>query len=469
MGKTRMSRATVLTGAVALAISMVFSAASSRAETLAEAFAAAYETNPDLIAARAALRARDETVNQARAGMRPNVSAILDYGLAATDDSARGSDRNDPFGAELQASQTLYDGGQTSNAVRGRIADVSAERARLTSLEQQVMLAVATAYLDVQRDAEFVRLATNNVRVIAEQLRATQDRFEVGEVTRTDVSQAEARLAEADANLSSQQGQLEQSRQRYRQIVGTEPQSLVLPRTPPVTPSSLEDAVTMAMENHPDAIAARFDEVSATRDIRTAIGGLLPNVSLNASVGYNEDGLLGSRDLDQTQATVGVRAVVPLYQGGAQYSRVRQAQAGASAARAQITSEARRLRQEVEGAWSQLQVARATIRAGRQRVEAARLAFEGVREEALVGSRTTLDVLDAEQEVLNASTSLVSSVRDEYVAAYNLLAAVGALTAAQQGLTVAAYDPDVNYVENNDRAFGFPRTEDTQWEEFWRP
>jgi outer membrane protein len=468
MGKTRMSRTTVLTGAVALAIAMVFSAASSRAETLAEAFAAAYETNPDLIAARAALRARDETVNQARAGMRPNVSAVLDYGLAATDDSLLGSDNNDPFAAELQASQSLYDGGVTANSVRGRIADVSAERARLTSLEQRVMLAVATAYLDVRRDEEFVRLAENNVRVIAEQLRATQDRFEVGEVTRTDVSQAEARLAEADANLSSQVGQLQQSRQRYRQIVGTEPQSLVLPPSPPATPSLLEDAVQTAMENHPDVIAARFDEVSASRDIRAAIGGLLPNVSLNASVGYNEDGLLGS-DRDQTQATVGVRAVVPFYQGGAEYSRVRQAQASASAARAQITSEARRLRQEVEAAWTQLQVARSTIVAGRQRVQASQLAFDGVREEALVGSRTTLDVLDAEQELLNARTSLVSSVRDEYVAAYNLLAAVGVLTAAQQGLTVAAYDPEVNYVENNDRAFGFPRTEDTQWEEFWRP
>lgn len=464
-----MSRCCARLGALAVALSAVFSAPSLRAETLAEAFASAYETNPDLISARAALRARDETVNQARAGYRPTVSAILDYGLSATDDSLLGNDQNDPFSAELQASQTLYDGGVTSNSVRGRIADVSAERARLLSLEQQILFAAVTAYLDVRRDQEFVTLAQNNLRVIGEQLRASQDRFEVGEVTRTDVSQAEARLAESQANLSSVIGQLERSKQTYREVIGSEPQSIELPPRPPQVPASLDEALKTALDNHPDVIAARYTEVSASRDVRAAIGGLLPRVALNASVGYNEDGLLSNADRDQTAATVGLRATIPLYQGGAQYSRVRQSQAIASSARADITSVARQIRRQVEGAWTELQVARSNIVAGRQRVQAAQLAFEGVREEAIVGSRTTLDVLDAEQELLNARTSLVSSVRDEYVAAYGLLASIGALTAAQQGLTVAAYDPDENYELNNDRLFGYPQTDDTAWEEFWRP
>jgi outer membrane protein len=456
-------------GALALAVAAVLASPAAKAETLAEAFAAAYETNPQLIAARAGLRAVDERVNQARAGFRPRVDAVVDYGLSSTNDSVLGADDDDPFSAELQASQPLYDGGITANAVRGRIADVSAERARLTSLEQRVFTDVVTAYLDVRRDEEFVTLAQNNVRVIAEQLRATEDRFEVGEVTRTDVSQAAARLAEAEANLSSVRGQLEQSRQAYREVVGTEPQRLDRLPPFPALPDSLDDAIRMAMENHPEAIAARFSEESASRDVRAAIGGLLPQVSLNAGVGYNEQGLFGDNERDQSSASVGVRATIPLYQGGAQYSRVREAQALASAARADITSAARVLRRNVEAAWTTLEVARATIRSGRQQVEAAQLAFEGVREEAIVGSRTTLDVLDAEQELLNARTNLVSSIRDEYLAAYQVLAAVGSLTAAQQGLTVAAYDPDVNYAENNDRLFGYPASQDTVWEELWRP
>ncbi|MFN3614784.1 MAG: TolC family outer membrane protein [Rubrimonas sp.] len=458
-------------GAVVLIFSVfALSGEALRADTLAEAFAAAYETNPQLISARAGLRATDEAVNQARAGFRPSVAATFDYGLAAVDDSRTGSDRNDPFSASIDASQALYDGGRTINSVRGRIADVSAARARLIALEQAVMLDVVTAYEDVRRDQEFVALARNNVRVISEQLRASEDRFAVGEVTRTDVSQAAARLAEAQANLAAQEGQLERSRQNYRLVVGTEPGTLTAPPPMPQLPATLDEAILAAMDQHPLVLARRFDEQSAARDIRTEIGTLLPRVSLNASVGYNEDGLFGSRDQDRTVGSIGVRAVIPIYEsGGANYSRVRAAQAIASRARADITQEARDRRAEVEAAWTGLRVARASIRAGREQVEAARLAFEGVREEAIVGSRTTLDVLDAEQELLNARSRLVSSVRDEYVAGYTLMAAIGALTAAQLGLTVEGYDPEVNYVENNARWTGFERTEDTQWEEFWRP
>lgn len=464
-----MSRTFTMAAALAVAVSLAFAHAPARADTLAEALAAAYETNPQLIAARAGLRATDEQVNQARAGMRPRVSGTIGYDLEATDGSRLGADRSDPFSAGVEASQSLYDGGQTFNAVRGRIADVSAARARLAGAEQDVLLAAVQAYVDVLRDEEFVDLARNNVRVIAEQLRASEDRFEVGEVTRTDVSQARARLAEANANLASFSGQLERSRQIYREVIGTEPQTLAsVPPLPPL-PVSQEEAVAVALENHPEVIAARFEEISAARDVRAQIGGLLPSVSLRSSVGYNDSGIFANRDSDQTSASIGVQATIPFYQGGAQYSRVRQAQALASEARATITTAARNRRRATEAAWSDLLVARATIRAGREQVEAAQLAFEGVREEAIVGSRTTLDVLDAEQELLNARTQLVASIRDEYVAGYNLLAAVGALTAADRGLTVAAYDPEINYDDVNDRSFGFEPTDDTVWEEFWRP
>ncbi len=464
-----MKRSRLMGGAAVAALVFGFSYAAARADTLAEALASAYETNPNLISARAALRATDERVNHARAGLRPDVRATFDYRSQYNGGSAGGGTNNDPYGASLDVSQPLYDGGQTQNSVRGRIADVSAARARLSSLEQRVLLETVTAYVDVLRDQEFVRLAENNVRVITEQLRASQDRFEVGEVTRTDVSQAEARLAESRTNLSASRGQLERSRQNYRLVVGAEPQNLARQPPLPPLPGSLDEAVTAALENHPELIAARFDEASAARDVKAEIGGLLPRISLEASVGYNDTGLFSSDTIDQSNAQVGVRAVIPLYQSGAQYSRVRQAQALASQARADITVEARQRRQLAEAAWTELEVARATIVSTREQVDASQLAFEGVREEALVGSRTTLDVLDAEQELLDARVRVVDSLRNEYVAAYGLLAAIGALTAADQGLTVVAYDPEVNYAENNARLFGFPQTQDTEWEELWRP
>ncbi len=466
----RNSDASARTLALAAALALAASGG-ARADTLAEAFASAYETNPELLSARASLSAVDERVNQARAGYRPEVSASVRYGADYNNLRIRGSDdAQDPFTASIDAAQTLYDGGQTSNSVRGRIADVSATRAQINALEQDVLLRTVTAYVDVLRDEEFVRLARNNVRVITEQLRASRDRFEVGEVTRTDVSQAEAALAEANANLADVIGNLERSRQDYRQVVGAEPINL-MPQPPlPPLPQTVDEAVTIALANHPDVIAARFTEESRVRDVRTQIGGLLPQVALEASVGYGDSAIFAnSATSDQTDASIGVRATIPLYQGGAQYSRIREAQARASQARADISVQARARRQLVEAAWSELAVARASIVAGRERVRAAQLAFEGVREEAIVGSRTTLDVLDAEQETLDARTSLVDAQRNEYVAGYTLVAAVGALTAAEQGLTVVAYDPDVRYDLNNDRLFGYEQTEDTVWEEIWRP
>ena len=468
-GRTARPRAarTGMTRALA-AILMALSANAARANTLSDALASAYETNPQLLSARAQLRANDEAVTQARGGLRPDVRASIEYGADWNSARQTTSENDDPISATLSASQPLYDGGQTVNNVRGRIADVSASRARLTALEQQVLFDAITAYADVLRDIEVVQLARNNVRVITEQLRATQDRFSVGEVTRTDVSQAEARLAEANSNLARSIGDLEASRQNYREVVGSEPQSLApLPPLPPL-PGTLDDAVTTALASHPEIIAARYDEISAARDVSAAIGGLLPDVTLEASTGYN-DTIFSDDRTTSTTARVGVRATIPLYQRGVQYSRVRQNQALASAARADITTEARDRRRVAELAWSELQVARARIAAQREGVRAAQLAFEGVREESIVGSRTTLDVLDAEQELLNARTDLVTAVRDEFVAAYALLQAIGTLTAAGQDLTVTAYDPDVNYALNNDRVFGYPRNDDTNWEQPWRP
>ena len=452
----------------ALIAVLMLGAGVAAADTLEEAFASAYATNPSLISARASLRAVDEGVPQARSGMLPNVSAT------ATATANRSSINGTPAGADFEtgsvgvnASQVIYDGGRTYNAVEGAIANVNAARSRLTNTEQDVLLQVVTSYMNVRRDQQFVALAQNNIRLINEQLRAAQDRFEVGEVTRTDVSQAEARLAQALSDLAAREGALARSIQSYRRVVGAYPGPLDQPPPLPVLPQTLQEAVQMAMDNHPAISAARFDEESSRSDIAVAQGALLPRVTITGSVTYSEGGAQISNG--QTNASLQAQVVVPIYQGGAAYAGVRQAQAAQAASMADIHVATRQIREAVENAWSDLSVARTAIRAGRQQVKAAQLAFEGVREEAKLGARTTIDVLDAEQDLLNARSDLVASLRDEYVAGYNLISSVGMLTVTAQGVPVDVYNPGENYGLVNDKLFGFERDDLTEWERPYRP
>lgn len=433
------------------------------AQTLGEAFATAYSTNPNLIAARAGVRAVDESVPIARSGMLPDVSATASVGVTRTtvNGPVPGSS-TEPRSIGVNASQVLFDGGRTFNSIDSAVSDVDAARARLSDTEQSVLLQVVTAYMNVIRDQEFVKLGRNNVRLITEQLRAARDRFEVGEVTRTDVSQAEARLAQAQASLAVQEGALARSYQAYGNVVGAPPGDLAPPPPLPPLPPTLADAVEEALDNNPSLRAERFDEEAARSDIATAQGALLPTVTVTGSVAYSED---QSANLSSgvTSAQIQLNATVPLYQGGAAYAGIRQAQALQSQQMTEIHVAARNVREATENAWTDLQTARIAIRAGRQQVAAAQLAFEGVREEAKLGARTTLDVLDAEQELLGARSDLVSAERDEYVAAFAVLNALGRLTVAGLGVDVAPYDPNENYERNNDRLFGFERDELTEW------
>lgn len=454
--------------AAPFAMAALFGAAPADAENLAGAIAKAYETNPSLISARAALRAQDESVPQARAGMRPTVTGSAS--VSQTFSSTEGAQRQDqPLNLGVRATQTLFDGGRTFHAVEGAEKDVAADRARLIDTEQSVILAVITAYSNVRRDVQFVRLAEANVRLIAEQLRAAQDRFEVGEVTRTDVSQAEARLAQSRSNLAANEGALARSRQAYRRVVGEIPDAL--DPTPPLpdVPATLDIAIQNAMDAHPLIVAARFDEDSARSGVKTALSGFLPTVTLDGQVNLanQENGL---RDSQATfSSSVALNATIPLYQAGAQSSRVRQAQAFANQRRADLSVTTRGIYEAVENAFSDLDVARIAIRATRQQVSAASLAYDGVKEEAKVGARTTLDVLDAEQELLNARSDLISALRDEYVAAFTLLSAMGMLTVSDLGLDVNQYDPTLNYDAVNDRYYGYDSDENTVWESDFRP
>lgn len=456
------------TGIIAAAVATLMVNAAS-AETLEQAFATAYSTNPELVAARAGVRATDEGVPQARAGMLPDVRATASVGVNQR--NVNGPIENtttEPRSVGVDATQVLYDGGRTFNSIDSAISAVDAARARLVATEQGVLLDVVTAYMDVLRDQQFVALAKNNVRVITEQLRAAEDRFAVGEVTRTDVSQARARLAESKAALAVREGSLAQSYQAYGRVVGAPPGELAPPPPLPELPPTLADAVQEARENHPAIIAARYDEQQAESDIATAQGVLLPTVSVTGSLSYGDDLSPGVRK-GITDGQIQLQASIPLYQGGAAYSGVRRAQAIQSQAMSQIHDTSRAVQQGVENAWTELNTARYTIIAAREQVEANKLAFDGVTEEAKLGSRTTLDVLDAEQELLNARTNVVSSERDQFVASYGVLAALGRLTVAGMGVDVQPYDPSINYDDVNDRLFGFKQDELTEWKAPLRP
>lgn len=448
-----------------LALAVAFAAPPAGADTLAEAFASAYATNPTLDAVRAQVRQADELVSAARAGYRPDVQGQLTLQLDRTDRENAAASTSTPRTAAVQATQTLYDGGRTRNQIDSAISGVSQGRAGLASAEQTVLLNVVTTFMNVRRDQQFVSLAKSNVRLIREQLRAAEDRFAVGEVTRTDVSQARARLAEARSVLAAQEGQLVRSRQAYRRVVGNPPGALAEPPPLPVLPVTLEDAIAIAMSNHPDIAAAQFAEESARSDVKAAISNLLPQVTLQGTVTVDQGRQVG----DATSGTIQLQAVVPIYQGGAEYAEIRRQKEIVSQRRAEIRDETRTVLEAVENAWSDLEVSRIAIRAGRQQVAAARIAFEGVREEAKLGARTTIDVLDAEQELLDARTDLVNARRDEYVAAYTVLAAVGDLTANYLGVAVELYNPEVHYDEVNDRLIGFEKDELTRWSKPYRP
>lgn len=475
--KRRFCGASVRAIALALAGGVAFGATAAVAENLADALVEAYKTHPNLAASRAALRSVDESKIQAEAQGKVRVDADASYsavsthgapsGFGAVSGSSSQAIDDDPFVAGVNARLPLYTGGRIENAIEGATDDVFGARAQLRAVEQDVLLAAVTAYVDVRRDAEFVTLARNNVRVINEQLRAAQDRFAVGEVTRTDVSQAEARLASARSSLAASTGSLARSREAYLAAVGLVADNLSPPPPLPDLPDSLEEATALAEANHPLIEAARHAVRSAEKDVKVAIGAKLPTISLDSRVGYSND--IFTSGGETASASIGINGTVPLYTGGENTSRIRQAQAVVSQRTAQVHDTARLVRQSVAVAWANLKVARALIEASRQEIRAAQLAYEGVSEEAKLGSRTTLDVLDAEQELLNARTDLVSAQRDEYVAGYNLLSSVGSLSVKHLGLNAPSYDVGEYAERVREHPRDYPKEGAAVWSRVWRP
>jgi outer membrane protein len=457
-------RLAALNAVSASVLSFLLFASPASAESLTDALAAAYQSNPDLMSQRAQLRATDERVPQALAGWRPNVTAQGSYGAARSRAKVASgapaiSTTQHPLSGAVTLDQNLFAGGRTVNATEQAEYAVKAGRDTLTSAEQNTLINAVSAYMNVIRDEGVVKLNQNNIEVLKRQLEATRDRFRVGELTRTDVAQSEARLSGARTSLTQGQAQLTASRAAYERVVGHAPGTLERPKPVANLPQSEEQARGIAAQNNPDLQAARNSEASSRAAISVAKGSILPSFDVQAAYQYGRNSTSGLYSA-QESSIVGV-LTVPLYQGGAEYSRVREAKEQHNQSMMQIASTQRVVDEGVRNAWEALRSARANIISSQDQVKANEIALEGVRQEEQVGSQTTLDVLNAEQELLNARVTLVTAERDEAVAEFNLLAATGQMTAKQLQLPVKYYDPTVNYDEVHDKWIGFG-TEDDQ-------
>ncbi|EAQ04236.1 type I secretion outer membrane protein, TolC family protein [Pseudooceanicola batsensis HTCC2597] len=429
---------------LALAAGAALVPVKAAAETLADALASAYKHSGLLEQNRALLRAADEDVAQALSQLRPIVSwtANLTSNFGASSSAATGfnlvNSRSASASIGLTAEMLIYDGGRTNLGVEIAKETVLATREGLTSIEQQVLLRAAVAYLNVRRTSEFVALRQNNLRLITQELRAARDRFEVGEVTRTDVSLAEARLAAAKSGLAAAQGDLAQAQLEYLAAVGHRPGRLTPSGALHRLPHSLEAASATALRQHPDMAQARRQVTISELRVDLADAGLSPTVSATATLGLNDTLGTGAHG---RSASIGLAGRQTIYAGGRLSSLQRQAMQNRDASRANLHVVSHQIRQNVGNALATLQVARSSIEASQQQVRAAQVAFRGIREEATLGARTTLDVLNAEQELLDARASLISAQVDELSAGYSLLAAMGELTAQNLELKVRIYDP----------------------------
>nr|WP_280530928.1 TolC family outer membrane protein [Shinella yambaruensis] len=434
------------------------------AETLAGAMAKAYENNPDLNAARAALRAIDENVTIAKAGMRPHVTGVaevegtrtnLDVRPAANIFGQRAGRQTDYVASSygITISQQVFDGFQTLNRVRAAEANVLANRESLRAQEISILLAAVESYSNIARDQQIVSIRKKNIAFLQEQLSAANARLNVGEGTRTDVSLAEAELASAKALLTAAVSSLKQSEAAYVQIVGEMPKGIKQPSpAKKAMPNSLDNAVATGMRENPNILAAMRSVDAAGFSVKEAEGAMLPGVSLQGSVYKSvntEDG-----PSDSLQGTVSARLTVPIYQGGAEYGQIRRAKERFGESQLLVDSARMEVQRTIATAHAQYEAAKASIAAIRVQIDAANQALSGVIEERNVGQRTTLDVLNAQQNVLDAQEDLAAVQRNAVVASYSLLAATGSLTVRSQGLEVAEYRAEVHYEAVKDKWFG---------------
>lgn len=453
----RHAAAPLASGLLGLALSLSLVAAPAMAQSpqsLTEAMVQAYQENPALRAQRDGLRATNEGLAQALAGQRPTAEASASASARHTNPVAPGAAESvTPAELGITLRQPLYQGGRVEANIDAAENAIRAARAGLESTEQRVLLDVVEAYMNLVRDQAVLGLTQNNQDVLERQLAATRDRFAVGEITRTDVSLAEARLAQANANRIAAEADLRVARATYEQVVGSPPGFLEAPAIPSDLPGSLQDTVEQARTSNPTVIAADYTQRAARANISVAFADLLPQVTLEGGVsrGWNQ-GQAGRSTVDTAQ--IGATVRVPLYQGGAPDSRTREARHRANQRTIEVEEARRAAIEAAVRGWEQFAASAARIEALEAQVRAAEVALEGVRQEARVGARTVLDELDAEQELLDARVNLVRAQRDRVVAAHLLLSAVGRLTARQLDLPVEHYDVERDYRAARDRWWG---------------
>ncbi len=435
----------LLTGSLVAALA----AGTASADTLREALLSTYETNPTITAQRESLKATDATVAIARAAGRPQLSATAGINRDLSRSGILETGASGPtlsVGADV--SMPLFSGGRVSNSVKAAKTRVEAGRALLRGTEGDVFTQAVAAYMDVIRDRAIVELNHNNVRVLETNLQATQDRFEIGDVTRTDVAQSQARLELGRANLAISEGNEAASEQEYRRVIGHEPGDLAPPPPLPPLPNTPEQAVQIALANNPDIVAASRQAQAAGYDVNVARALRLPTLSAVGSGTYVNEigGQLGNLPSTGGQTSVGLNATVPIYQGGGAGARIREAQAIEGQTLEQAVGTERSVVAQTRSAFAAYQATQEAISSQETAVKANELALEGARAERSVGTRTVLDVLNAEQELLNSQVSLVTARRDAYVAGFQLLNAMGQAEARDLGLDGGPlYDPLGNY------------------------
>jgi outer membrane protein len=448
--------------AAALLSATALSTATVSAETILGALAKAYHNNSTLNSSRAGVRVTDEGVAIAKSGYRPTVvgSSSINY---TTQEGTRLTTGN--FGVEIR--QTLFDGFQTKNNVAAAESRVFASNESLRNTEQNILFNAASAYMDVIRDRQIVTLRERNLEALNEQARAARSRFDVGEGTRTDVAQADAARSAAVAQLSAARAQASSSAAIYRQVVGDEPGKLKgASPLAKLLPGGLDRAVALASAEHPAIISTQHLVDAAGFTVKSAEGALLPQVSASAGVSRSyrntEGGLAGGstfNDGTSDAASIGATLTVPIYQGGRASAQVRQTKESLGQARIEVDVQRDQVRAAVTSAWTQYLAARESVEANRALISAAQLALNGVIEERNVGQRTTLDVLNAQSDVIDAQINLANSEREVVVASYAILSATGQLSARRLGLQVTEYQPEEHYNAVKDKWYGL-RTPD---------
>lgn len=456
---------------LALALAAGLAPGLAQAQTLQDALVQAYQNNPQLQAERANLRATDENVPQALANWRPTVSLSASQGYNHVDstvqqagNSADGSSNSLPQTYGVSITQPLYRGGRTVAQTAEALNLVQAERARLVAEEQVILLTVVTDYMNVVRDQATVDLDVNNEQVLKKQLEQTQDRFRVGEVTRTDVAQAEASYAQAIALRQTAEGTLQVDRANFERDVGTPAGKLVAPTGLPPLPTTRDAAINLAATGNPNVIAAQFTQQAGEDNINVIRGQLLPQVGLTASFQHSNSkesssGAGASASLHSDNSQIVAQVSMPLYEGGAIYSQTRQAQQVVAQRKSLVDDARRAAAQSAATFWEQIVSDRATIVSLQAAIRANEISLDGTQQEAAVGQRTVLDILNAEQVLLQSRVNLVSTQHDEIVAELSLTSAVGALTAKSLALPVELYDPDKNFAAVRDKWIGFGTAE----------